>query len=222
MLIIDNLDIPISIDQDSECWLWEGQRQYGYGFLPVNGRHVWAHRWVFEQVTGRDITGLQIHHNCRKRRCVNPDHCEALTPEEHAARHPTRAHFILKAARIFDEAVLRKLSPPTHCPQGHEFTHENTLQHGGSRRCRICHCERENARFHKKREGMPNRRVPRTFREYQGNKNQRIWPVPAERCRRGHEFTPENTYVVKGGKARQCRTCHRIRIAAARAERKAA
>lgn len=33
--------------------------------------------------------------------------------------------------------------------------------------------------------------------------------VPKTRCKRGHEFTPENTYVWK--RARQCRTCSRIR-----------
>jgi hypothetical protein len=26
-------------------------------------------------------------------------------------------------------------------------------------------------------------------------------------CKRGHEFTPENTYVTVNGKARACRTC---------------
>lgn len=28
-------------------------------------------------------------------------------------------------------------------------------------------------------------------------------------CEQGHEFTPENTYVVKGRYQRQCRTCKR-------------
>jgi hypothetical protein len=29
-------------------------------------------------------------------------------------------------------------------------------------------------------------------------------------CKRGHEFTPENTYIERGG-GRSCRTCKRIR-----------
>lgn len=31
----------------------------------------------------------------------------------------------------------------------------------------------------------------------------------ATHCSEGHEFTPENTYVPKGGKTRHCRECHR-------------
>ena len=32
-------------------------------------------------------------------------------------------------------------------------------------------------------------------------------------CKHGHEFTPENTRYYRQGKARQCRTCHRLYIA---------
>lgn len=53
------------------------------------------------------------------------------------------------------------------------------------------------------------------------------------RCKRGHEFTPDNTIPVDGGRGRKCRTCYvadyqeRVRLrsaarAARRAERKAA
>jgi len=40
-------------------------------------------------------------------------------------------------------------------------------------------------------------------------------------CQRGHDFTPENTYVNKRGK-RQCRTCHRDRQAGYAEKRKLA
>lgn len=29
-------------------------------------------------------------------------------------------------------------------------------------------------------------------------------------CMRGHEFTPENTYVYRDGRARKCRACERV------------
>jgi hypothetical protein len=31
---------------------------------------------------------------------------------------------------------------------------------------------------------------------------------PKSHCKRGHEFTPENTYIPPGG-GKRCRTCHR-------------
>jgi len=31
-------------------------------------------------------------------------------------------------------------------------------------------------------------------------------------CKRGHEFTPENTYVIPGTGSRVCRTCQRERM----------
>ena len=40
-------------------------------------------------------------------------------------------------------------------------------------------------------------------------------------CIHGHEFTPENTYLRKDKKARQCETCRRERAARRRAERRA-
>lgn len=52
--------------------------------------------------------------------------------------------------------------------------------------------------------------------------------VPAQNakkthCRRGHEFTPENTYIFKnwsGGNSRTCKACSSINGAAWRAKRK--
>lgn len=41
-----------------------------------------------------------------------------------------------------------------------------------------------------------------------------------EECRRGHAFTPENTYMTSWG-ARQCRACHRLRRRRNRAAREA-
>lgn len=32
-----------------------------------------------------------------------------------------------------------------------------------------------------------------------------------ERCRNGHEYTPENTLLASGGTERRCKTCHHAR-----------
>ncbi|WP_341258240.1 NUMOD4 motif-containing HNH endonuclease [Gordonia malaquae] len=35
------------------------------------------------------------------------------------------------------------------------------------------------------------------------------WNSKKTQCKRGHEFTPENTYEPPGGRERQCRTCRK-------------
>lgn len=78
----------------------------------------------------------------------------------------------------------------THCKRGHEFTPENTIPQGNGRgrACRTCNNERARA-FYESHKGL---RQP-------NNKDK-------THCKRGHEFTPENTYRRKDG-GRQCRTC---------------
>ena len=46
------------------------------------------------------------------------------------------------------------------------------------------------------------------------------WHAKKERCIRGHEFTPENTYVRKSG-ARMCRACMNLRVREWRAKKSA-
>lgn len=41
-------------------------------------------------------------------------------------------------------------------------------------------------------------------------------------CIRGHEFTPENTYIQNGGKTRRCRTCYLDQLRTKRAAKRAA
>lgn len=36
------------------------------------------------------------------------------------------------------------------------------------------------------------------------------WNTQKMHCKHGHEFTPENTYVYRGGR-RQCKTCIKLR-----------
>lgn len=122
----------------SGCIEWTGRiDRYGYGqFLPAGGRSatkVGAHRWSFEHFNGPIPEGYQIDHLCRNRRCVNPDHLEAVTPREN---------------------VLRSLNPPslnakkTHCIHGHEFSPENTEIRNGGRGCITCRRARDLAYYH--------------------------------------------------------------------------
>ena len=110
--------------QESGCWEWVGS------LTPS------AHRFYYEREYGPIPEGLEIDHLCRNRKCVRPDHLEAVTHREN---------------------VLRGVSPPAlharkiHCPQGH-------LYEDGKRRCRECVIE-ETAR----RTALRRTKIPRKY-----------------------------------------------------------
>ena len=86
------LSVTISLQPregfSSPCWVWEGYTDgYSYGIIRTKDKAFAAHRIVYESLMCRDITGLELHHKCNFRACVNPTHLEALTTSEHARRH---------------------------------------------------------------------------------------------------------------------------------------
>jgi hypothetical protein len=69
------------------CWIWKGaiRNRDGYGTISLPGRpirHLAAHRVAYEFIKGPIPEGMEIHHMCRVRDCVNPDHLEPLSREE--------------------------------------------------------------------------------------------------------------------------------------------
>lgn len=69
------------------CWLWTGAvHKTGYGLFNPGEGVVRAHRWSYEHYRGPIPNGLHIDHLCRVRRCVNPDHLEAVTQAENNRR----------------------------------------------------------------------------------------------------------------------------------------
>lgn len=105
------------VEKGEGCWSWRGSVQSeGYGKFRLNGRQVYAHRLSYELHKGPIPDGLTIDHLCRVRRCVNPDHLEAVTHLENVRRG----------------AVANR---PT-CPNGHPYDH--MTDHGRTRDCRRC------------------------------------------------------------------------------------
>lgn len=107
------------------CWLWTAHTNHlGYGRFRVGATMVQAHRFAYEELVGPIPEGLELDHLCRNRTCVNPFHCEPVTERVNVLRGDT-----LPAANVLK----------THCPQGHEYTPENTrLGPTGKRYCRAC------------------------------------------------------------------------------------
>lgn len=85
----------------------------------------------------------------------------------------------------------------THCPQGHEFTEENTYRSSkGARMCKEC----RRLAVQKYRDSDPQ---PSDHRYGAGNRAK-------THCPKGHPYDEQNTYVTSKG-TRSCRECRRVR-----------
>lgn len=74
-------------EPNSGCWIWMGSVMGGYGHCDFNHRGHPVHRLIY-QLEGNIIpSGLHLHHTCRVKCCVNPDHLETITQSDHTAKH---------------------------------------------------------------------------------------------------------------------------------------
>ncbi len=67
------------LNKESGCWNWfdTPRGNYNYG----------DYRTSWKLFKGPIIKGLEIDHLCRNRWCVNPNHLDQITKEEHRRRH---------------------------------------------------------------------------------------------------------------------------------------
>ena len=112
------------VKKEDGCWEWTGGvTTAGYGELMINKQMWYAHRLSYTENKGNIPNGYQIDHTCENKKCVNPDHLIALSPQEHN-----------RIGNCVPAVNLRK----THCPRGHKYNVENTLIYRGNRICREC------------------------------------------------------------------------------------
>ncbi len=87
------------INPETECWDWTAsQNGLGYAKFHVQfkgGRERYGHRYSYHHFVGVIPASLELDHLCRNKRCVNPDHLEAVTGKvnvqrAHAARRRER------------------------------------------------------------------------------------------------------------------------------------
>ena len=126
----DRIGEKIEVDPESGCWLWVSAISRGYGAIYWERKSRIAHRVVYAIARpDEDIDGLDLHHRCGVRECVNPDHIQPMPHKQN-----------LEA-----DGIIERLRNPnqhtnqTHCKHGHEFTPENTyVRPNGARQCRQC------------------------------------------------------------------------------------
>ena len=125
--LADRLWAKVDFLGPNGCWLWTGAVDgRGYGHVGNGtGRNIKAHRLSYELKCGPIAEGLTIDHRCRTKRCVNPEHLEAVTGLEN---------------------IRRYVDSQTACKNGHEWTDESTYWYRGHRSCRPCHAIRERER----------------------------------------------------------------------------
>ena len=118
----------IEVNPENGCWEWQGKLLNGYGnFYIGNGKAVPAHRIAYNYFKGIIPDGLEPDHLCRNRKCVNPDHLEAVTHKINCQRGDGGLR----------TGVLQRAK--THCPSGHPYNKENTTwDKQGERTCKIC------------------------------------------------------------------------------------
>lgn len=133
------------VEWQGECLIWPGATQKGYGAIKnyETGGVSRTHRVVYEHEVGAIPEGMTIDHVqpiCKSRACVNIAHMEVVSRGENTSR-----------AADYNPAILKRRET-THCPQGHEYTPENTyIPPKGGRYCRTCGRAKTQAWYHGKR-----------------------------------------------------------------------
>lgn len=123
-----------AVNRTETCWEWTGKLTRGYGIFSatlVRGARqteFFAHRVSYALAHGETPPSapsgmrLVLDHMCENKRCVNPGHLRLVTQG------------------INSRAGSRHNTNKTHCPQGHEYTPENTYfrSNRNQRDCRAC------------------------------------------------------------------------------------
>lgn len=115
---------PYKLDPEFGCWEWQRELdREGYGLSWRGRTRRRAHLAVYEELVGYVPAGLELDHECRNRRCVNPNHLEPVTRSVNELR----------------KSLAYRLNKRTHCrAAGHDLALHGVMTPQGGRVCRAC------------------------------------------------------------------------------------
>jgi hypothetical protein len=91
---------------NDECWFWTGRiDRYGYGKFRLKSKEHGSHR-ISLQLSGIDVEGFFVLHQCDNPLCVNPNHLKAGTHKENMAEMKAKGRARNKYTANKEEKVL--------------------------------------------------------------------------------------------------------------------
>lgn len=138
----DHFFSKVSVPSEESCWEWTaGRFNHGYGVFCASSkkRAALAHRVSYELCIGPIPEGLHVLHSCDNPPCVNPAHLSVGTNQDNCQDKVARGRSV--------SGPEHHQSKKTHCPQGHEYSQENTRIYAGRRYCKTCATERNRAYY---------------------------------------------------------------------------
>jgi hypothetical protein len=104
------------------CWFFDKVApKNGYPQFEVDGVQSTAHNVSYWHFVGPIQPGKMVHHRCRVRFCVNPNHLEALTRAEHDALGRVRVPAVCYLSADMHEFLFKNGSPMSHYEVLHEL-----------------------------------------------------------------------------------------------------
>lgn len=130
----------VDIRGNVECWAWIAAASRGRARFRMSNPRRWEHasRVCWELVYGFIPADMSILHHCDNGLCVNPEHLWLGTQQDNIADCIAKGRYRSGGAEINRGKV--------NCPQGHEYTNENTYFWRKMRFCQICRTLRNRAR----------------------------------------------------------------------------
>lgn len=88
-LILERFWNKVEADPITKCWNWtKALNKDGYGIFRIDIKEgtILSHRFAYETNKGVKPFETTLDHLCRNRKCVNPEHLEAVSLRENQVR----------------------------------------------------------------------------------------------------------------------------------------